>query len=165
MISLVACMLAFFVWQVLVSESDVKGSLSFSGNTLISPDSAAALNVGASASISAPHIEKPSPRSFDASSQAAVSPQSDPSQSRDGCQADPPLTQPKFYSLEATAFTSLDQGSQSAVAYEMEQFIDFYRQWATSTDLDPALWNRRMREFEEELRLQIGPEAMDRIFH
>ena len=76
-----------------------------------------------------------------------------------------PLSQPKFYTLESSAFAGLDQGSQSAVAFGMQQFTDFYHEWESSPDRDPVVWNRRIKEFEEELRLQIGPEAMDRIFH
>jgi hypothetical protein len=77
----------------------------------------------------------------------------------------PILMEPKFYTLDQKAFSELDDANQATVASFMLDYNAYYQEWSRSVDHNPVEWNRRMREFEEQIRSQLGPEAMDIVFH
>ena len=77
----------------------------------------------------------------------------------------PAMTEPPFYHIDQEKFSELDESLQNAISGVMEEYISYYNEYCKSPEPNSVEWNRHMREVEEQVRTQIGPDAADKVFH
>ena len=68
-----------------------------------------------------------------------------------------------FDKIPDEKFSGLDPIQQTLFVHAEEKFNAFYREWSDSGRTNPEEWNNKVREFQQEMLLDLGPDLMDRL--
>lgn len=68
-----------------------------------------------------------------------------------------------FDKIPDGGFDKLDPIQQSAFVNAEERFNAFFREWTAAGKTNSEEWNARVKEFHQEMLLNLGPEEMDRL--
>jgi hypothetical protein len=68
-----------------------------------------------------------------------------------------------FDKIPDERFDGLDPIQQAAFANSEEKFNTFYREWVASGKTNPEEWNEKVKEFHQQMLLELGPDQMDKL--
>jgi len=68
-----------------------------------------------------------------------------------------------FDKIPDGGFDKLDPIQQSAIVNAEERFNAFFSEWTAAGKTNSEEWNARVKEFHEEMLLNLGPDEMDRL--
>lgn len=74
-----------------------------------------------------------------------------------------PFESSVFDKIPDEKFDQLDPIQQTIFVHAEERFNEFYSQWSNMRKSDPEEWNQKVKEFQQEMLLDLGPEIMDKL--
>lgn len=76
-----------------------------------------------------------------------------------------PLAKPVFYDIKPEKIANLSGEQQWALKRTQESYISYYNDWMKTYPRDTNLWNEKMKDFEQDLVLKLGPDGADQLLH